>query len=110
MRILNSMNELSHIRFVVHDLHRSWLAAWTVRLYGILTTNNSITIFDGYLSVLREFTPDELSGIAHTTVIRKFERTHSSGFSSSVNIELDREADCRLSESKVRLDFWWTIR
>jgi ubiquinone/menaquinone biosynthesis C-methylase UbiE len=72
VRILRSMSNLSRIGFIVNDLNRSWVAAWTANLYTHLTTGNPMTLYDSYVSVLRAFTPHELRQLALEAGIRKF--------------------------------------
>ena len=73
IHIIASMNILSRVGIIINDLNRSWLAAWSARLYSILTTTNPMTIYDGYLSVLRGFTPAELKTLAQAAGVQKFE-------------------------------------
>jgi ubiquinone/menaquinone biosynthesis C-methylase UbiE len=72
VHILKEMNRLSRIGFIVNDLNRSWVAAWTAKLYTHLTTRNPMTLFDTYVSVLRGFTPRELREMAVEAGIKKF--------------------------------------
>ncbi|MEK6755285.1 MAG: methyltransferase domain-containing protein [Bacteroidota bacterium] len=72
VRILKQMDRLSRVGFIVNDLHRTWVAAWMARLYTHLTTRNPMTLFDTYVSVLRGFTPAELSEMAVEAGIKKF--------------------------------------
>ena len=71
--ILSSMNTWSRVGLIVNDLYRSWVAAWSAKLYSLLTTRNPMTIYDSYLSVLRGFTREELVMIARTAGIQKVE-------------------------------------
>ncbi len=64
VEIMRSMKQLCRIGFVVNDLRRSWIAAWTTWLYMRFTTRNPMTRKDSYLSVLRGFTADELKRMA----------------------------------------------
>lgn len=70
--ILREMNRLSRVGFIVNDLNRTWLGAWTAWLYTHLTTRNPMTNFDSHLSVLRAFTPDEMKEMAEEAAIRTF--------------------------------------
>lgn len=65
IRILKSMNALCRIGFIVNDLNRNRIAAWTTKLYTFLTTSNPMTRRDSYLSVLRGFTPEEIHALAN---------------------------------------------
>ncbi len=64
-RILRSMVSISRIGLIVNDLNRSWPAAWAAWFYTHLTTRNPMTLNDSYVSVLRAFTPSELTDLAH---------------------------------------------
>ncbi len=75
VRILRNMARLSRVGFIVNDLNRSWLGAWTAWLYTHLTTRNPITLYDSYVSVLRAFTPEELAGMAREAGIMNFKIT-----------------------------------
>jgi ubiquinone/menaquinone biosynthesis C-methylase UbiE len=72
VHILKEMNRLSRVGFIVNDLNRSWVAAWTAKLYTHLTTRNPMTLFDTYVFVLRGFTPRELREMAVEAGIKKF--------------------------------------
>jgi len=71
VRLLATMNRLSSVGFIVNDLNRNWIAAWSAWVYSHLTSRNPLTLNDTYASVLRAFTPSELrtmserAGIAH---------------------------------------------
>jgi len=71
IRILRTMKRLCRAAFVVHDLNRSWITAWTAWLYTHLTTRNPMTLFDSYLSALRAFTRGELESLAREAGIRR---------------------------------------
>lgn len=71
--ILRNMARLSRVGFIVNELNRSWIGAWTAWLYTHLTTLNPMTLYDSYVSVLRAFTPDELASMARETEMEKFE-------------------------------------
>ncbi len=70
--ILRQMSRLSRTGFIVNDLDRSWLGAWTAWLYTHLTTRNPMTLYDSYQSVLRAFTPDELALLAREAGVGRF--------------------------------------
>lgn len=75
--IIKSMNDFGRIGFIVSELNRSWAAALAAKLYTRLTTNNPMTLFDSYTSVLRAFTPDELMEMAIEADVRNIAiRTH----------------------------------
>ena len=71
VRLLATMYRLSSVGFIVNDLNRNWIAAWSAWIYTHLTTRNPLTLNDSYASVLRAFTPSELrtmsekAGLAH---------------------------------------------
>jgi ubiquinone/menaquinone biosynthesis C-methylase UbiE len=70
--ILRAMNRLSRLGFILNDLNRSTIAAWTVWLYTHLTSRNPLTLNDSYISVLRAFIPDELSVMSRKAGIQRF--------------------------------------
>lgn len=70
--ILRQMNRLSRVGFIVNDLNRSWLGAWTAWLYTHITTRNPMTLYDSCISVLRAFTPQELKEMAREAGICYF--------------------------------------
>ncbi|MBI4427637.1 MAG: methyltransferase domain-containing protein [Ignavibacteriales bacterium] len=71
--ILREMHRLSRVGFMVNDLERSWIGAWTAWLYTHATTRNPLTLNDSCLSVLRAFTPDELRDIALQAKVQNFQ-------------------------------------
>ena len=73
VKILSEMNRLSRVGFIVNDLSRSWIGAWTAWLYTHSTTRNPLTLHDSYASVLRAFTPVELREMAVEAGIKKFD-------------------------------------
>ena len=73
IKILTSMNRLSRIGFLVNDLNRSRIAAWTTKCYTRLTTRNRMTLTDSHLSVLRGFTLREAQGLVHDAGLRNVE-------------------------------------
>ncbi len=70
--ILRQMNRLSRVGFIVNDLSRSRLGAWTAWVYTHITTRNPMTLYDSYISVLRAFTPKELTTMAEEAGIGSF--------------------------------------
>lgn len=72
VRILEAMQRLSRVGFIVNDLNRSWLAAWTIWLYVHATTRNPLMLFDSYTSVLRAFTPKEMRQLAIRAGLQNF--------------------------------------
>lgn len=72
VRILAEMNRLSRVGFIVNDLNRSWIGAWTAWLYTHATSRNPLTLNDSYVSILRAFTPGELSEMAVEAGLKEF--------------------------------------
>ncbi len=72
IKVLREMNRISRIGFVVNDLTRGRFAAWLVWLYAHITSGNPLTRNDSPASILRAFTPSELSSMAHEAGIRNF--------------------------------------
>ncbi len=72
VRILAEMNRISRIGFMVNDLHRTRIGAWTTWLFTHVTSRNPMTLHDSYLSVMRGFTPVELRDLAFRAGIKKF--------------------------------------
>lgn len=63
-RILQQMDRLCRIGFVVNDLSRSYVAAAGAWLYTRLTTRNIMTRNDAVASVLASFTKSEFTSLA----------------------------------------------
>lgn len=72
VHILQEMNRLSRTGYIVNDLSRSWVGAWTAWLYTHGTTRNPMTLHDSTVSVLRAFTPDELLSMAEEAELRHY--------------------------------------
>ncbi len=72
IRIIRNIHRVARVGWIVHDLYRSWPAAWTAWIYTHLTTRNQMTLFDSYYSVLRGFTPREFREIALEAGIDRF--------------------------------------
>jgi ubiquinone/menaquinone biosynthesis C-methylase UbiE len=72
VRILQTMNKISRTGYIVNDLNRSWIGAWTAWLYTHSTTRNPMTLHDSHISVLRAFTPDELRSMAEEATLRRY--------------------------------------
>ncbi|MBI3004746.1 MAG: methyltransferase domain-containing protein [Ignavibacteriales bacterium] len=71
--VLSEMKRLSRVGFIVNDLNRSWIGACTAWFYTHATTRNPLTLNDSYISVLRAFTPAELSHLAEKAGISDIE-------------------------------------
>lgn len=72
VRLLREMFRLCRIGFIVNDLDRSRLGAWTAWFYGRVSTTNPITRHDAYASVLRAFTRNELTAMSREAGIHSF--------------------------------------
>jgi hypothetical protein len=59
--LLREMNRVARVAVVVSDLRRSWLAATGFWISSFPLNFHSVTRHDGVLSVLRGYTPAELS-------------------------------------------------
>lgn len=59
--LLREMNRVARIAVVISDLRRSWIAASGFWLASFPLRFHAVTRHDGYLSVLRGYTRDELS-------------------------------------------------
>lgn len=64
MRILREFSRVARRGYVIVDLRRSWVAYYLIRLLTRLFTRNRLSRYDGPLSVLKAYTPGELTGIA----------------------------------------------
>lgn len=72
VRILQTIHRISRIGYIVNDLSRSWIGAWTAWIYTHSTTRNPMTLHDSYISVLRAFTPGELRSMAEEAGLRRY--------------------------------------
>ena len=72
VRLLVEMNRLCRVGFIVNDLNRTRLGAWTVWLYSHLVTTNPITRYDSYASVMNAFTANELAVMSQEAGIDAF--------------------------------------
>jgi ubiquinone/menaquinone biosynthesis C-methylase UbiE len=73
IKIICSMNRFSRIGYLVNDLNRSRIAAWTTKGYTHLITRNRMTLTDSYLSVLRGFTLSEIRDMAREAGLQNIE-------------------------------------
>lgn len=60
VRLLRELHRVARRCVVIADLRRSWFAAWGFRMAASALRFHPITRNDGYVSVLRGFTPAEL--------------------------------------------------
>jgi SAM-dependent methyltransferase len=76
-RVLRELHRVARRRVIVSDLRRSWLAACGFWLVAWPLGFHSVTRHDGFVSVLRGFTKDELSGhVQRATGVRAAVRRH----------------------------------
>jgi SAM-dependent methyltransferase len=61
-RLIRELNRVARHAVIVSDLRRSWIAAAGFWVAAVLLGFHRITRHDGVVSVLRGFTPSELSG------------------------------------------------
>jgi len=66
--LLREMNRVARVAVVVSDLRRSWIAAGGFWLASYPLGFHRVTRHDGVLSVLRGYTPDELSTAVFSAV------------------------------------------
>ena len=66
--LLREMNRVARVRVIVSDLRRSWLAAAGLWLASFPLRFHAVSRHDGVVSVLRGFTPMELSDTVHQAV------------------------------------------
>ena len=64
MVVLRQMQRVARVALIVNDLRRSVIGYIAARAYGLLLTHNRLTRNDAPLSVLRSFTPAELTTLA----------------------------------------------
>jgi SAM-dependent methyltransferase len=67
-RLLREMNRVAKVRVVVSDLRRSWLAAAGLWIASFPLRFHAVSRHDGVVSVLRGFTPRELSDTVQQAV------------------------------------------
>lgn len=72
IRLIECINRISRIGFVLNDLNRSWIGAWTTWIYTHVSSRNPMTLHDSYLSVLRGFTPGEFEVMADKAGVRRY--------------------------------------
>ena len=69
--LIREMNRVARIRVVVSDLRRSWIAAAGLWLASFPLQFHAVSRHDGVVSVLRGFTPEELSDTVNDAVAKK---------------------------------------
>ena len=71
LTLLREMDRVARVRVVVSDLRRSWIAAVGLWLVSFPLRFHAVSRHDGVVSVLRGFTPEELSDTVNAAVARK---------------------------------------
>jgi len=71
-RLMGGMMRVAKRGYLIMDLRRSWIAWALIYILTRLFTTNRLTRYDGPLSVLRSFTPDELAALARRAGATEF--------------------------------------
>jgi ubiquinone/menaquinone biosynthesis C-methylase UbiE len=66
--VLREMNRVARVRVIVSDIRRSWLAAAGLWLASFPLRFHAVSRHDGVVSVMRGFTPKELSDTVHQAI------------------------------------------
>jgi SAM-dependent methyltransferase len=69
--VLREMNRVARVRVVVSDIRRSWLAAAGLWLASFPLRFHAVSRHDGVVSVMRGFTPGELSDTVQLAIARR---------------------------------------
>lgn len=69
--LLREMDRVARIRVIVSDIRRSWIAAAGLWLVSFPLRFHAVSRHDGVVSVLRGFTPNELSDTVNDAIARK---------------------------------------
>lgn len=69
--LLREMDRVARVRVIVSDLRRSWIAAAGLWLVSFPLRFHAVSRHDGVVSVLRGFTPGELSDTVTDAIARK---------------------------------------
>src|SRR6185437_5373456 len=80
LKLLREMNRVARARVIVSDLRRSWLAAAGLWLVSFPLRFHAVSRHDGVVSVMRGFTPNELSDTVHEAVARRPRARRRRGF------------------------------
>lgn len=72
INILRKLKQQARIGIVINDLHRHWLAYYSIKLLTTFFSRSSMVKFDAPLSVLRGFTKDELTEILRQAGIENY--------------------------------------
>ncbi|HWL39295.1 MAG TPA: methyltransferase domain-containing protein [Gemmatimonadaceae bacterium] len=68
--LLREMDRVARVRVIVSDLRRSWIAAMGLWLASFPLRFHAVSRHDGVVSVMRGFTPDELTDTVREAVAR----------------------------------------
>ena len=71
VNLIAEMNRVAHVRVVVSDIRRSWIAAAGLWLASFPLRFHAVSRHDGVVSVLRGFTPRELADTVYEAIARK---------------------------------------
>lgn len=71
LKLLREMNRVARARVIVSDLRRSWIAAAGIWLASFPLRFHAVSRHDGVVSVMRGFTPAELSDTVHEAIARR---------------------------------------
>lgn len=80
LKLLREMNRVARARVIVSDLRRSWLAAAGLWLVSFPLRFHAVSRHDGVVSVMRGFTPNELSDTVNEAVSRRPRAHRRRGF------------------------------
>jgi SAM-dependent methyltransferase len=69
--LLKEMNRVARVRVIVSDIRRSWLAAAGIWLASFPLRFHAVSRHDGVVSVMRGFTPAELSDTVQQAIERR---------------------------------------
>ncbi len=70
LQVIRELDRVARVRVVISDLRRSWLAAGGIWIASFPLSFHPVSRHDGVVSVMRGYTPDELSRLVATAVGR----------------------------------------
>lgn len=73
VKFFSQLKHQARIGFVINDIHRHWLAYYSIRLLTELFSKSDMVKFDAPLSVLRAFTGKELTDILLRAGIQQYQ-------------------------------------